>query len=349
MLYRSTTSTTILVKPAIRRSSVFDSVFSSLPWFAWVVLFAGFVPLIFGADRLVEGGAAIAKLLGIPPLVIGLTVVAFGTSAPELVVTLFSASGGSTDLALGNILGSNILNILLILGVTTLISPLVVQPSTAKIEVPIALLAALMILLLANDSIIEGAAVSQISRIDGIILVVFFIFFLIYNFNLIRIGQTSEVLEVKPFGMGLALFWLIFGLALLVLGGKMIVDGAVFTARRFGIDERVIGVTVVALGTSLPELATSVVAALKKNTDIAVGNIVGSNIFNVFLVLGLAATVSPVQLNGQANFDVLFHVGAAAMLLFFIFVPTKLRLSRWQGGIFFLGYAAYMVSTITVR
>lgn len=317
------------------------------PWLAALLLTAGFVPLIWGADRLVEGGASLAGRFRVPPLLIGLTIVAFGTSAPELVVNLFSATAGQTELALGNITGSNIFNILGILGVSALIFPLAVRGSTFRIEIPLVLLSAVLILVLALDGfwgdpvLADGRSV--ISRTDGFVLLAFFVIFLVYTFGLMKKGEGLEDLEVKEKKAWVAALEVVVGLVLLIAGGKMIVDGAVQVARSLGIAERVIGLTIVSIGTSLPELATSAVAAFKKKTDIAVGNIVGSNIFNVFLILGLTATIAPVPITGPEIGDLAVNIAATVLLLGAILWGRDRHIGRLGGGLFTAVYVGYVV------
>ncbi|HAX95093.1 MAG TPA: sodium:proton exchanger, partial [Prolixibacteraceae bacterium] len=264
-------------------------------WY-FVLLIVGFLPLIYGANLLVDSASSLAKRYNIPNMVIGLTIVAFGTSAPELVVNVFSAVQKNADLALSNVIGSNIFNVAAILGISAIISPLAVRSATTWIEVPLALLGGLIVFVVGNDILIDKAGSSLISRIDGIVLLVFFIIFLVYNYQMIRKGDYSDEIPIKDIAPGKATFLIFAGLALLVAGGKMIVYSAVELATAWGMPERLIGLTIVSIGTSLPELATSVVAATKKNTDIAVGNIVGSNIFNVFFILGTSAVIYPVPI-----------------------------------------------------
>lgn len=317
------------------------------PWLAALLLTAGFVPLIWGADRLVEGGASLAGRFRVPPLLIGLTIVAFGTSAPELVVNLFSATAGQTELALGNITGSNIFNILGILGVSALIFPLAVRGSTFRIEIPLVLLSAVLILVLALDGfwgdpvLADGRSV--ISRTDGFVLLAFFVIFLVYTFGLMKKGEGLDDLEVKEKKAWVAALEVVVGLVLLIAGGKMIVDGAVQVARSLGIAERVIGLTIVSIGTSLPELATSAVAAFKKKTDIAVGNIVGSNIFNVFLILGLTAAIAPVPITGPEIGDLAVNIAATVLLLGAILWGRDRHIGRLGGGLFTAVYVGYVV------
>lgn len=323
-----------------------DQIFASLPWLAAVFLVAGFFPLIWGADKLVEGGAALANRLRVPPLVIGLTIVAFGTSAPELVVNMFSAASGNTDLALGNIVGSNLFNLLAILGLSAILYPLTVRTSTTWSEIPLVILSSLLILAMALDGFLGDAVTPEgnamIGRVDGLVLLSFFVLFLVYTFGLMKKGEGLEDLEIKDETLFQSIFYIVAGLGLLILGGKIIVDSAVSLARTLGIAERVIGLTIVAAGTSLPELATSVTAAIKKKPDIAVGNVVGSNIFNVFFILGLTAVVSPVPIQGPEISDLVMNVVASLLLFAFLFMGKKHQLGRWEGILFVSGFIGYL-------
>lgn len=305
----------------------------------------GFVFLIKGASLLVDGASATAKRLGVMPIIIGLTVVAFGTSAPELAVNILAAINGSTDIAIGNIVGSNIVNILFILGAAAVVFPLAIQKSVTWRDIPLALLAAVLVFVMANDALISGASRNMISRTDGIILLAFFGFFLYYTFSMAKrhpdISHVSDSL-----GKWRAVLYMIIGLVGLIFGGKWIVDGATAIATAFGVSQSIIGLTIVAIGTSLPELATSLVAAFKKQPDIAVGNIVGSNIFNIFFVLGLTAVISPLPFNITANFDMAIMLGASTLLFVFLFIGRKGVIDRWQGMLFILFYLLYIASFV---
>lgn len=312
----------------------------------FLLLLSGFFLLIYGANILVDSASALAKRYNIPNIVIGLTIVAFGTSAPELVVNVFSAVEGNTSLALGNVIGSNIFNVAGILGISAIIYPLTVKSNTTWIEVPLAFLAALLVIIIANDGLIDRSPESIISRTDGIILLLFFIIFLAYNFQLTRKGDFSEEIQVKNMKAGKAFLLIVAGIALLVAGGRMIVYSAVELATLWGMPERIIGLTIVSVGTSLPELATSVVAARKKNTDIAVGNIVGSNIFNIFFILGLTAVIEPVRFQAAAQVDLLLNLVLGLLLFVFIFTGKGRRLERWEGIIFICIYLLYLAFLI---
>lgn len=311
----------------------------------YVLFFVGFVLLIKGADLLVDGASVVAKRLGVSALVIGLTIVAFGTSVPELVVNLFASLEGNTDLAIGNVLGSNIVNILLILGVSAIFYPLTVQKSTVWKEVPFALLAVTVLGFMANDMVLNGEASSAITRSEGLILIAFFVIFLYYIFGISKGNTTDQTEEVAAESVSLvrSLLMVVVGILGLVVGGKWIVDGAVAIATGFGVSEALIGLTIVAIGTSLPEMATSVVAAYKKNVDIAVGNVVGSNIFNVFWILGVSSIVQPLPFSQMLSFDLGMTFGATLLLFLAFFIGKRHTLERWQGVLFVVLYLTYIL------
>lgn len=312
----------------------------------FVYLIAGLVLLVAGAEVLVRGAAKLAAQFGIPPLIIGLTVVAFGTSAPETAVSVQAALDGSGDLAIGNVVGSNIANVLFILGLTALIAPLIVSHQLIRLDVPIMIGASLLTFALAWDG--------SLSKLDGAILfagIVAYTAFLIISSRKQKSLEDDEFSKefgldepVKPYAWAINLGLIIVGLVLLVSGSNFLVEGAVTLARTLGISELVIGLTVVAVGTSLPELATSVLAAIKGERDIAVGNIVGSNIFNLLCVLGLASMVSPQAISVAANalafdFPVMIAVAVACLPIFF----AGYRINRWEGLLFLAYYVAYTV------
>lgn len=305
-----------------------------------LLIILGLGILILGAEGLVRGSASMAKKWGVSSLVIGLTIVAFGTSTPELVVNMFSAVRGSTDIAIGNIVGSNISNILLILGISAIVYPLSVKKSTVTREIPFALLGMILVFTMGNDMFFDGTGFNAITRTDGFSLMAIFIIFLFYIFGLAKKGEVEEE-EVKIYSWPKSILFTIAGLALLVLGGQLLVDNAIILARLAGLSEALIGLTIVAIGTSLPELATSVVAAYHKHVDIAIGNIVGSNIFNVFWILGLTGTMLQMPFNPNVNIDILVGIGATVLLFIFMFIGTKRKLNRWQGVMFLLLYIAY--------
>ncbi len=312
----------------------------------WILLIIGFALLIKGADWLVDGASALAKKLGISSLVIGLTVVAFGTSAPELIVNVMASVKGATDIAIGNILGSNIANILLILGVSATIYPLRVTTGTTWREIPLALLAVVALMFMANDQLFDSHDFSELGHIDGFILIAFFAIFLSYVQAIAKRGG-SEGPQVKYIRGPLAVGMVAAGLVMLTLGGKWVVDSATDIARTLGISDALIGLTIVAVGTSLPELATSVMAAVKHNTDIAVGNIVGSNIFNIFWILGLSAVIRPLPFSPGMNLDIVVTLVATMLLFLALFVGKRRILERWQGVAFvlvYLGYVGYLIA-----
>lgn len=317
----------------------------------YILFIAGFFLLIYGAQVLVDGAASIAKKHGISNIVIGLTIVALGTSSPELVVNLIASFSGADDVAMGNILGSNIANILLILGVSALIYPIAVNVNhnwrniPFALEIPIAIVAATVIGIMANDDLFRAADTAQIDRINGLILIGFFLAFMYYAFRYGNEGLDEEV-SVKSFPMWQSIVMIPLGIGGLALGGKWIVEGAVKIASLLGMSEALISLTIVAVGTSLPELATCVVAAYRKNAGIVIGNVVGSNIFNIFFVVGLSAVIQPLNFNKEMNFDVLAGLFSTLLLFYFMFTPRKNILERWEGGILFFLYLAYVVVLI---
>ena len=302
--------------------------------------------LIKGADLLVDGSVALAKRYSISNLVIGLTIVGFGTSAPELVVNIMSAVSGTTDLAIGNIIGSNIANVFLILGICAAIYPLTVQKNTVFKEIPLSLLAALVTFIFASDVIIDaghGASLNSITRIDGLVLLSFFAIFMYYIFGIAKSsGDAGAEIEVKQLSTLKIVLYIVGGLIGLVIGGAWIVDGAVIIAQFMGISESVIGLTIVAIGTSLPELATSISATLKRQADIAVGNIVGSNIFNIFWILGLSAVISPLPLQNNSLIDFVFLIASSLLLFVIMFIGKRHTIDRWQGWLFIAIYVMYI-------
>lgn len=313
----------------------------------YLLFFIGFALLIKGADLLVDGASSLAKRLGISALVIGLTIVAFGTSAPELIVNILASINGNTDIAIGNILGSNSANILLILGISAVIYPLAVKKGTVWKEIPFAFLAVIVLAFMTNDAWIDNSPFSALTRIDGFILISFFIIFLYYVFGISK-AESADIVETTPrtYSLWRSSLMISGGLLGLVIGGKWIVDGAVSFATSLGVSEALIGLTVVAVGTSLPELATSAVAAYKKDADIAVGNIVGSNIFNIFWILGVSAIIRPLPFSPMLASDVFVTVLATVLLFIFLFVGKRHIIERWQGVCFitlYVGYVVYLV------
>jgi len=309
-----------------------------------LLLLVGLAILVGGADYLVRGASSIAKRFGISSIVIGLTIVAFGTSAPELVVNLLSAANGATDLAIGNIIGSNLANTLLILGVGATITTLTVKHGTTFKEIPFALLAIAMVAIMGNDAFFDGVANNSLSRIDGIILLSFFVIFLYYTYGIGKVEGQPETIKKYPVKIAVSMF--VLGLAGLTIGGKLIVDNAITLAELAGMSQALIGLTIVAIGTSLPELATTIVAVRKKHTDLAIGNAIGSNIFNVFLVLGASSVIRPLPFDTHINTDVLFTTAVTLLLFILMFVQEKHKLQRWQGVFFILLYVGYITYAI---
>ena len=297
-----------------------------------LLLALGFTMLIKGADWFVDGASGIATKFGIPQLVIGLTIVAMGTSAPEAAVSISAAIGGSADITIGNIVGSNILNIFIILGISAVITTLAVASSTIKYETPFMILVTVLLLVLGLDG--------TIGLIDGIILIIAFIAYLTYLFIMAKKNKEEQP-EAKQMAIWKAILLTIIGLALIILGSNVTVDAATAIAKAFGVSERFIGLTIVALGTSLPELFTSVSAARKHNADIAIGNIVGSNIFNILFVVGISSVIIPVPFASNFIFDTIVAIVAAALLLVCC-LKTK-SLKRPAGILMLICYAAYFI------
>lgn len=311
------------------------------------LLLIGFVILIKGADFLVDGAASAAKKFNISNLAIGLTVVAFGTSMPEMVVNVVSAISGKSDAAFGNIIGSNNFNLLLILGIAGTIYPLVVQRKTVKYEVPLSLMAILVLYLLVNDSRLWGSETNALSRMDAGILLLLFGVFLSYIYRTMKSTvDDEEGTSIKIYSNWKSSGLFVAGLIMLVGGGKLVVVKAVEIAHYFGLSEKLIGLTVLAAGTSLPELATSAVAAFRRNTDIAIGNVIGSNIFNICLVLGISGSISPIPFNSEMNFDLYVMAVATILLMIFMFTLRTRKLDRWEAIILLVGYLVYTVYLI---
>jgi len=308
-----------------------------------ILLISGIVLLVKGADFLVDGASSIARKFRISDLVVGLTIVAFGTSTPELFVNIFSVYNGNTEIAVGNIIGSNIFNIMIILGISSMIYPLYVTVNTVWKEIPLALLAQIILSILAADVLIDRSSSCVISRIDGIILLSFFCIFISYIIECIRSNQKNMVVAEPKFGVFKSVMYILFGLIMLTGGSKFMVTGAVKLALFFGVSESLIGLTIVACGTSLPELATSVVAALKKNADISVGNIIGSNIFNVFFIVGISSVIRPLPFDYKSSIDNIVAVTGSILLFIAMFTGKKKHhFERWEGIVFVVLYFIYL-------
>ncbi len=307
-------------------------------------LVIGFVLLVKGADLFVDGSSSVAKKFGIPSVVIGLTIVAFGTSAPELAVSMSAALKGSNDIAIGNVVGSNIFNTLVVLGASAALTPIAVEKGIIKKDYPLSIFAAVLLAVLSLD-VIFGKDAMTISRVDGIILLVCFAFFLYSTIKSALSGKTEvEEEEIKNIPIWKSLVFIGIGLAGIVWGGDLSVEGAKAIARFFGLSEALIGLTIVAFGTSLPELVTSVIAAKKGESDIAVGNVVGSNIFNIFLIIGASATILPMNVSSSYVFDMAALV--ATMVIPFIVIAKTKKVSRAQGLIMIAAYVAYTIYLI---
>ena len=321
-----------------------------------LLLIGGLILILLGANGLTDGAASVAKRFRIPPIVIGLTIVAFGTSAPELTVSVSSALKGSADIAIGNVVGSNIFNTLMIVGCTALFAPIVITRNTLRKEIPLCILSSIVLLICANDVFLDKAPENILNRVDSLLLLCFFVIFMGYTFAIASKPVTmeqqaehpviEEETEIKSLPWWQSILYIIGGLAALIFGGQLFVDGATGIARNLGVSESIIGLTLVAGGTSLPELATSIVAALKKNPEIAIGNVIGSNLFNIFFVLGCSASITPLHLSGITNFDLFTLVGSGILLWLFGLFFAKRTITRIEGGIMILCYVAYTVVLI---
>ena len=311
--------------------------------FLWLII--GLALILIGANALTDGAASIAKRFHISPLVIGLTIVAFGTSAPELTVSVVSALKGSAGLAIGNVIGSNIFNCLMIVGCTAAIVPIHISKGTLSKEIPLCLLAAIVLFVCANDQLINGLSANSMSRSEGLLLLCFFAIFMGYTFAIAHNGQAEDT-AIPTLSVGRSTLYIIGGLAGLIYGGQCFVDGASGIARSLGVSESVIGLTLVAGGTSLPELATSVVAALKKNPEMAVGNVIGSNLFNVFFVLGCSASITAMPVQGISSLDLGMHIAACLLLFIFGLFFRQRTITRIEGIALvacYIGYTTYLI------
>jgi cation:H+ antiporter len=314
------------------------------------LLLIGFVILIKGADFLVSGSSSIAKKFNISNIAIGLTVVALGTSTPELLVSITSSLKGYNSAAFGNVIGSDNFNSLFILGIAGLIYPLIVQRNTIKYELPFSLLAVVVMFILVNDQLLWQSNVNILSRIDSFILLIVFSAFMFYIYKTMNdqgeVGQ--ETVEIKTFSNPKSVGLIVLGLALLVGGGMLVVDNAILIAKTYGLSDKLIGLTILAVGTSLPELATSAVAAYKRNTDIAIGNVVGSNIFNILFILPITGMINPMEYNTNLNFDIYIFGGATVVLMIFMYTFNRRKLDRWEALILLAGYIAYSLYLIRI-
>ena len=307
----------------------------------WIL--AGLVMILVGSDWLVDGASGIARRYGISEFIIGMTIVGIGTSMPELVSSAISAMGGHGDMALGNVTGSNVCNVLLILGVTAMISPIGFTRSNIRKDIPFALIVSLFLLFVLYNGFGLLGGVPGISRVDGSYLLSFFVIFMIDSFRSAKSGFEEDAEEAKPMPMGKAILFILLGLAGLIFGGRLFVDNTVSIAERFHVSEAFISITLMAVGTSLPELATCVVAALKGKNQLALGNIIGSNIFNILLIIGASAVISPFEIETISTVDMVMMVIPVLMLWLAAFTGKRYQLGRGEGLIFLLVYVGYIV------
>lgn len=309
-----------------------------------ITIIASLLVLVKSADFLVDGASSFAKRLGVSTLVIGLTIVAFGTSAPELSVNISSALNGATDIAVSNIIGSNIANILLILGIVAWMKGVKLQRSTVWKEVPFMLLSALVVTIVASDAILNHASTSAITVIDGLVLLSFFLVFLYYSYGIAKNGADEGGIKIHSWVR--TILMIILGLVGLVISGKFLVGAATDIALALGVTERLIGLTIVAVGTSLPELITSIVAARKGQSDLAIGNVVGSNIFNVFFILGVTSLIAPLPISQSVLWDMVFAIGCSLAVFLFLFIGKRNEIDRWQGALMVAAYVTYITALI---
>ena len=300
-----------------------------------LLIVVGVALVLFGADKLTEGASSLARRLNVPEIIIGLTIVAAGTSAPELFVSLVSALNGTPDMAVGNVVGSNTMNAMLIVGTAALVAPMVISPSTVKKDIPCSVLASILLAVLAFDGFL--------GRFDGIVLLLGFAAFMAYTLVQSKAGKDDVVKESSPVWKNI--LFIVFGLAGLVVGSNLFVDSASDVALSLGISEAVVGLTIVAGGTSLPELATSVVAARKGQSAIAIGNVIGSNVFNILLILGLTSAITPLEIEGITTVDM--AVMLLSVILVWLFSRTRYTVERWEGGLLLVIYIGYLVWLIT--
>lgn len=308
------------------------------------LILVGFIMLIKGADILVDGSSAIAKKMRVSEIMIGLTIVSIGTSMPELFVSTSSAIQGSSDISIGNVIGSNICNLMLILGISALINPVKFQKQTKLIENPMSIILSIIFLVMCNIN-------KDISRLEGIILLVFFAAFLAYTIIMGKKSKNEAILEIsledaKKISVVKNVLFILLGIVGLKIGGDIVVNNAKLIATALNISEKIIGLTIVAIGTSLPELVTSVTAAIKGDSDIAIGNIVGSNIFNLLFIIGLSAVITPITYNISYNFDMIVLFVAMILMLIFPFIKPKDEMSRSNGAIFTILYIIYIIILI---
>lgn len=320
-----------------------------------LILIIGLALILVGANMLTDGSASLAKRWGVSDLVVGLTVVAFGTSTPELVISMVSAAQGSAGLAIGNIVGGNIFNVLGIIGITAMVWPMAVGRGLLTKDIPLVVLSSVVLLAMGNGPLLDGTESAVLSRVDGIVLLLFFAIFLRYTFSQATVVAPSvdnsekekiEAASGSVMPMWKSSLWVLLGLGALIYGGDLFVDGATGIAVKFGVSEAIIGLTIVAVGTSLPELATSIAAALKGNADMAIGNVIGSCIFNAFLVLGCSATIRPLPFGSIGNLDLLVMTGACILFWLFGQYFRRRKITRLEGALMTLCYVGYLAALI---
>ena len=313
---------------------------------SYVLLLVGFGLLIKGADLFVDGSSNIARLLRVPPILIGLTIVALGTSAPEATVSIIAALGGNADIAVGNVVGSNIFNITVVVGVAALLFPISVQSETIKKEIPFTMLATIVMVVLMSDIALQGFSGNMLTRSDGLIFLLFLSIFMYYVIELgLRSRQNTALTQPAEKGMWLkSTILTLVGLAMIIFGGDLVVNNATKIAYSLGMSETLVGLTIIAIGTSLPELVTSIIAALKKQSEIALGNIIGSNIFNILFVLGSSAVITPIAVNDKVFTDVFIMI--ILTLVLFIFAKTGFRIGKREGLILVVSYVIYFVYVV---
>jgi len=308
-----------------------------------ILLIVGLALILLGSEWLVDGASSIARKIGISELVIGLTIVAIGTSAPEMVVSLLSAIDGSADMSVGNVLGSNIANTLLVLGIVGVITPIALTKGNIKRDIPIMFVATLLFILLCSDIALKGANINSISRFDGIIFLICFGLFLFSSFKYSNNFEEEEKDNAKVLQPARAILYTIFGIIALLWGGNLFINSAKNIATKLGASESFIGITILAFGTSLPELITSIIAAVKHKGQMALGTIVGSNVFNILFILGVTSVITPLKLKGITNIDLGVLLLSAILLATSYFILGKKRISRSNGIIFLLIYIAYFI------
>lgn len=310
----------------------------------YLLLVIGFVLLVKGADFFVDGSSSVAKILRVPSMIIGLTIVAMGTSAPEASVSITAALKGQNEIAMSNVVGSNIFNLIFIIGICACIKPMNIQKGILKVEYPFSIAAGLILLFFAADIFIRNSSVDIIGRIEGVVLVVLFVLFIAYMIYNAMTNRTEAEEEYKQMSLFKSIVWIIGGLVAIIIGGDLVVESACNIAANFGLSQTLIGVTIIACGTSLPELVTSVVAARKGEHDLALGNIVGSNIFNILFILGASAVISPVSVAAASILDLII-LTVFSILVFFI-AARKLKINRIEGSIMIIMYILYTVYVI---